>query len=110
MLPPIFHVHLNLIDSFVVDEENFDLTFFPQRPEDLEPEKFPLLAAKHDLGLDELETTTTQKPLVTQTLSPLENREALTQLVALYEKAPFLEGEMDKIEMKQQQKEEMEKQ
>ena len=84
------------------EDENFDLAFFPQRPEDEEEEeKFPLLAlAKEDLGLGQLETTTAQKPLVTQTLSPLENREALTQLVALYEQAPHLEGEMDKMEMK----------
>lgn len=83
-----------------IDEENFDLTFFDQRPEDM-VEKYPLLSAKHNMGLAQLETTTTQKPLITQTLSPLENREALTQLVALYEQAPHLEGEMDKMEMKQ---------
>lgn len=83
-----------------IDEESFDLTFFDQRPEDM-VEKYPLLSAKHNMGLAQLETTTTQKPLITQTLSPLENREALTQLVALYEQAPHLEGEMDKMEMKQ---------
>lgn len=82
-----------------LDEENFDLTFFDQRPEDM-VQKYPLLSAKNNMGLAGLETTTTQKPLITQTLSPLENREALTQLVALYEQAPHLEGEMDKMEMK----------
>ena len=35
--------------------------------------------------LGDLETTTTQRPFVTQSLSPIENREALSQLVSLYE-------------------------
>ena len=51
-----------------------------------------------------METTTTQRPLVTQSLSPLENREALSQLVSLYEQAPsspeLLQGETDKTQMK----------
>ena len=55
--------------------------------------------------LGDLETTTTQRPLVTQSLSPLENREALSQLVSLYEKAPspvqvLHKGEADKTQMK----------
>ena len=60
--------------------------------------------------LGDLETTTTQRPLVTQSLSPLENREALSQLVSLYETAPLLKGEKDKSETKIMEKDkEMEK-
>jgi len=78
----------------------FDLTFFPQQ-QSKENAEFPLLSNQHDLS--DLETTTTpQIPMVTQGFSPLENRQALTQLVSLYEKvAPNLKnshnfGEMDK--------------
>jgi len=79
------------------------LNFFPQRQdEDDSNEKFTLLVQEPMLG--DLETTTTQRPLVTQSLSPLENREALSQLVSLYEQAPsspeLLKGETDKTQMK----------
>ena len=58
--------------------------------------RFPLLANQHDLG--DLEGTTEQVPLDTQSLSPMENREALTQLVSLYEWAPTMKGEKDKTD------------
>merc|ERR1712018_297238 len=71
----------------ILEEEDFDLKFFPQRQdEDDSDEKFTLLI--HEPMLGDLETTTTQRPFVTQSLSPLENREALSQLVSLYEQAP----------------------
>jgi len=87
----------------ILEEEDFDLKFFPQRQdEDDSDEKYSLLV--HEPMLGDLETTTTQRPLVTQSLSPLENREALSQLVSLYEQAPsspeLLQGETDKTQMK----------
>merc|ERR1712008_116253 len=82
----------------ILDEENFDLNFFQQRQEeDNHDEKYTLLA--HEPMLGDLETTTTQRPFVTQSLSPIENREALSQLVSLYEQAP-IRGETDKTQMK----------
>jgi len=86
----------------ILDEENFDLNFFQQRQvEDNHDEKYTLLA--HEPMLGDLETTTTQRPFVTQSLSPIENREALSQLVSLYEQAPSAvahKGETDKTQMK----------
>jgi len=88
----------------ILEDDDFDLKFFPQRQdEDDSDEKFTLLA--HEPMLGDLETTTTQRPLVTQSLSPIENREALSQLVSLYEQAPsspllVLKGETDKTQMK----------
>jgi len=88
----------------ILEDDDFDLKFFPQRQdEDDSDEKFTLLA--HEPMLGDLETTTTQRPLVTQSLSPIENREALSQLVSLYEQAPsspvlMLKGETDKTQMK----------
>ena len=68
------------------------------RPKEDSSEEFTLLVNEPNLG--DLETTTTQRPLVTQSLSPLENREALSQLVSLYERAPQLKGEKDKTQDK----------
>merc|ERR1711971_1354315 len=86
----------------ILDEENFDLNFFQQRQEeDNHDEKYTLLV--HEPKLGDLETTTTQRPFVTQSLSPIENREALSQLVSLYEQAPSAvahKGETDKTQMK----------
>lgn len=84
---------------------DFDLEFFPQRMdgEDDKNTKFTLLVNEPKLG--DLETTTTQRPLVTQSLSPMENREALSQLVSLYERAPILvKGETDKTQSKVMEK------
>ncbi len=80
--------------------EEFDLKFFPQRAGDEKSEeKFTLLS--NEPNLSDLETTTTESlPMVTQSLSPSENREALSQLVSLYERAPTLQGEADKTEQK----------
>jgi len=90
------------------NDPDFDLQFFPQRPKEENGEEFTLLVSEPKLG--DLETTTTQRPLVTQSLSPLENREALSQLVSLYETAPLLKGEKDKSETKIMEKDkEMEK-
>ena len=65
--------------SKTATNEEFDLNFFPlkEATEDTQA-RFPLLSNPNNLG--DLETTTTQVPLVTQSLSPMENREALTQL------------------------------
>ena len=56
---------------------------FLRQEEDHHDDKYTLLV--HEPMLGDLETTTTQRPFVTQSLSPIENREALSQLVSLYE-------------------------
>merc|ERR1719429_757358 len=83
--------------AIITGDEDFNLNFFPMREsaQDVQA-RFPLLANQHDLG--DLEGTTEQVPLDTQSLSPMENREALTQLVSLYEWAPTMKGEKDKTD------------
>lgn len=91
------------------EEDEFNLNFFPQRPEDMESNnEFTLLVNEPKLG--DLETTTTQRPLITQSLSPMENREALSQLVSLYERAPTIhniKGEEDKTKQKLMEKDKL---
>jgi len=90
----------------IATDEQFDLNFFPQKENMADAQaRFPLLG-NQNIDLGSLETTTVPVPLITQSFTPLENREALTQLVSLYEWAPTLKGEKDKTQnTKEEEKE-----
>lgn len=88
----------------IATDEQFDLNFFPQKENMGDAQaRFPLLG-NQNIDLGSLETTTIPVPSITQSLSPLENREALTQLVSLYEWAPTLKGEKDKTQNTEKEK------